>query len=435
MDKIDVFISYSSKDGKLVVPIVIALEQIGIKCWYADRDCKDRYAKSICDAIGNAKLFLLCLTKNSAVSEHVLNEVEIAYKKRKKTGNSITIVPLSLEKIDLEDEKFDEILYYIQRINFIIPSTNNPVSIANEIVSKSNDILRIELVVKKDRVDSSYYSSDREDARLIIQDQLLRNFDYEIYKKNISGYDNPTILDVGCGNGNTLFGRLDFLQGNYKLIGLERDEPKVVLANKNIASKAHASFYVQDVQSNDFETDLKRIMTEQNIENFDVINISMLLLHLKGQCRLFRALRRVLSSNGVIIIKDVDDGINFFYPDVENLFEHVYKICDNNETSGVRRNGRQIYTNLIRAGFLNNELEKQGFSSIGMSYDEKEAFFNLYFEFILRDVRWMHEKYPTNEEIANDCRWYEENYEKIFELFMKEDSVFSLGVQIYTARK
>lgn len=31
-----------------------------------------------------------------------------------------------------------------------------------------------------------------------------------------------------------------------------------------------------------------------------------------------------------------------------------------------------------------------------MNYDDKDAFFNMYFKFILGDAEWMHQKYPNN---------------------------------------
>lgn len=140
-------------------------------------------------------------------------------------------------------------------------------------------------------------------------------------------------------------------------------------------------------------------------------------------------------DDGVVIIKDIDDGLNFAFPDEEGVFDRIYRICDNNETSGLRKNGRRIYTNLYRAGYRNIILEKEGMTSIGMNYDEKEDFFNMYFRMILGDVRWMHEKYPDNRDIEEEYNWYKENYERISEMFMCEDFVFSLGFQIYVAKK
>lgn len=70
-----------------------------------------------------------------------------------------------------------------------------------------------------------------------------------------------------------------------------------------------------------------------------------------------------------------------------------------------------------------------------MNYEEKEAFWGMYFNFILGDIKWMHEKYPADESIADDCEWYTNNFEDIFKMFMKDDFIFSLGFQLYLAKK
>lgn len=298
------------------------------------------------DAIGQARIFLLCLSQNSAVSEHVLNEVEMAYNK-KRTASDLLIEPLCLEVLDLDAPEFDEIMYYIRRINFIAPSNlASSKAIAQEIITKNKDFLKLENIhIKKERTKSAYFTSERETARLELQTRLLRKFDGEIYRQVFEEYEEPDILDVGCGNGSMIFDRMDGCCENFRLIGIERD------------------------------------------------------------------------------------------PDEENVFERIYRICDNNETSGERRNGRQIFTNLHRAGFRRIELKKSGFTTIGLSYEEKEAFWGMYFNFILGDIKWMHEKYPADESIADDCEWYTDNFEDIFEMFMKDDFIFSLGFQLYLAKK
>ena len=431
MKKIDFFVSHSAKDKEKVDALVSSLEAMGVKCWYAPRDVEGRYAKAICDAIENSKVFLLCLSKNSATSEHVLNEIEMAYSHKRYSNGDINIQPVCIEPIDIDSKDFDEIMYYIRRINFIMPQSNNSSdSIAKEIAKNNKSLFKNQIVEKKERTTSLYFPSERENKRLEIQNKLMRKFDGEIYERIFKSYESPKVLDIGCGNGNVIVDR--FGKDNYKLIGIDRDLDKIEEAKRN---HAFGQFFKADIESNDFSSELEKIMEEASIDSFDIINISMVLLHLKSQCTLLRILRRVLSPRGILIIKDIDDGINFAYPDDKGDFERIYRICSDNETSGERRNGRQIYTNLIRSGYKNIVLEKQGFSSIGLNYDEKEMLFDLYFKFILGDIKWMHEKYPDNSQIEDDCKWYSDNYDRIQDNFMMEDFVFSIGFQIYTARK
>lgn len=435
MKDIDFFISYSSDDEKIVGEIVSYIESMGVKCWYASRDCVGRYAKAIVEAIGRAKIFLLCLSKKSAVSEHVLNEIEMAYNKKRTADDALLIEPLCIEPIDIDSPEFDEIMYYIRRINFISPSNSlSAKDIAKEVLKKNKGYLKTEEKTKQERTESLYFSSERENVRLQLQTQLLRKFDGDVYKSIFDKYESPDILDLGCGNADMIFDRLSDFHNDFRLMGIDRDEEKVREAEQRYGKKG-VSFYAADAEGADFEERIAEAMKNEGIEKFDIINIAMLLLHLKSECSLLRKLRRLLKPNGIIVIRDIDDGINFAYPDYDGSFERIYKICENNETSGERRNGRQIYTNLYRAGFRKIELVKSGFSTIGLDYEEKEAFWGMYFKFILGDIQWMHSKYPQNLAIEEDCEWYLERYDDLFEEFMKDDFVFSLGFQIYTAQK
>lgn len=431
MKNIDFFVSYSSADKTKVVSLVESLESMGAKCWYAPRNVEGRYAKAICDAIENSKVFLLCLSKNSAKSEHVLNEIEMAYSHKKFSNGDIIIEPVCIDVIDIDDKDFDEIMYYIRRINFIMPGNiNSSDSIAKEIAKNNKSMFGSQTAEKKERFASLYFSSSRENTRLDIQNKLIKKFDGDVYERVFKSYKSPKVLDIGCGNGDVLTDRFD--SQNYTLVGIDRDSSKIEEAKQK---HNFGKFYEADLEAATFSDKLDEIMNETGVINFDIINISMVLLHLKSQCKLLRILRRVLAPEGMLIIKDIDDGINFAYPDDKQDFERIYRICANNETSGERRNGRQIYTNLMRSGYKQISLEKQGFSSIGLSYDEKEKLFDLYFKFILGDIKWMHEKYPDNPQIADDCEWYTENYDRIQDNFMMDDFVFSIGFQIYTAKK
>ncbi len=80
----DVFISYASSDRAVADSVCIALERAGVRCWIAPRDVTpgEFYAESIVHAIDSAKVVVLVLSQNAAVSQHVLREVERASSKR-----------------------------------------------------------------------------------------------------------------------------------------------------------------------------------------------------------------------------------------------------------------------------------------------------------------------------------------------------------------
>lgn len=75
------FISYSSNDRTVAHMLCEKLERNGIPVWYAPRDVRGPYASAIVDAIEKATHFIVILSQNSVISEHVLNEVDLAFQK------------------------------------------------------------------------------------------------------------------------------------------------------------------------------------------------------------------------------------------------------------------------------------------------------------------------------------------------------------------
>lgn len=74
------FISYSTQDSEIVQRIVLALEQNGVKCFYAPRDIEpgSDYAAEIVKAIKDLDCVTLVFSKASNTSMYVLREINSA---------------------------------------------------------------------------------------------------------------------------------------------------------------------------------------------------------------------------------------------------------------------------------------------------------------------------------------------------------------------
>lgn len=75
------FISYSSGDKNIADNLCFKLEQRGIAVWYAPRDVQGPYANAIVQAIDKCTHFIVILSQNSMTSEHVLNEIDLAFQR------------------------------------------------------------------------------------------------------------------------------------------------------------------------------------------------------------------------------------------------------------------------------------------------------------------------------------------------------------------
>ena len=102
-----VFISYSTKDRNIADNLCFKLESRGFKVWYAPRNVETPYAASIAKAIEQCTHFVVILSKNSMGSEHVLNEIDLAFQRVKE----IKFKPLRLDTEELEPS----FKYYLSR--------------------------------------------------------------------------------------------------------------------------------------------------------------------------------------------------------------------------------------------------------------------------------------------------------------------------------
>jgi len=108
-----VFISYSSKDQHIADMLVSELSSLDISSWIASKDMKEGpYASQITNAISDAAVFLVLISKNSVNSEHVKNEIDLAFNRLK---DGITIIPFVIDDTELDAE----LKYYLCRQQMI----------------------------------------------------------------------------------------------------------------------------------------------------------------------------------------------------------------------------------------------------------------------------------------------------------------------------
>lgn len=101
----DCFISYSSGNLEEARQICGCIEMSGISCWMSPRDILpgSHWAASITQAIRNASILILLLSRSANDSQQVLREVNLAVSSR------IPIVTAILE----ETQVSDSLSYYL----------------------------------------------------------------------------------------------------------------------------------------------------------------------------------------------------------------------------------------------------------------------------------------------------------------------------------
>ena len=274
-------------------------------------------------------------------------------------------------------------------------------------------------------------SNTTEINRLKEQQKLLLSFDMPAYEKLLAGKSDLNVLDLGCGNGTALMSRLGNRPEVGKIIGIEFDADAVNYANTKYGSDT-VKFYVGDLESDDFENLIERIMEETEIEKFDFINMLAIVSHLKSPSRLFKIIKRFCKKGAVLLVRNIDDGMNIFFPDDNDRFRHALSLLAQCEATGYRYSGRELYTIMARRGYKNITLERCGLSTVGMSYEERSAFFDVIFKFIKQGIK-AEAANTSDAKLIAEQEWLEEEYDEMEDEFLSNEFFMLFGFILYTA--
>ncbi len=150
------------------------------------------------------------------------------------------------------------------------------------------------------------------------------------------------LLDVGCGPGSITVGLARRVEP-APAIGLDPSESVIETARalaKGQRAK-HVSFEVGTIYESRFAA-----------ESFDAIFAHQVLQHLRRPVEALRQMRALLSSGGVVGVRDVDWGSTTFYPEKEGMRRFLtlyYELARRN--GGEPNAGRYLRHWLREAGF------------------------------------------------------------------------------------
>lgn len=431
----DVFISYNTKMKNVADQIVSTLEGNGIKCWYAPRDVMGDYATSICDAIETAKVFIVLLDNTGSKSPHVLNEVEMAYKRIIEDDAELTILPFKLDKEELSKA----MQYYIHRMHWIDASNNNISDAINELLQKINTILKPSKSIspKKREANVMYENpSDLELRRLKVQEKILHKFDGNLYSDYSKDFEELNVLDLGCNDGSYMIESLKNIGKKYTLLGLDFNKASILKAQSTVQDEDRVFKYANIEHEDELDEAINSYLIEKNLPGFNIINMSFLLLHLSNPELLLKRIRKYLVKGGYILIKDVDDNFEVAYPDVNGYFEKMKELSiADSKLGGFRLTGRQIPYMLSKTGYKDVELIKQGINTLGMDYDEKEEFFDMRFGYFEEVYTTLSEDNPNDKYAASGLAFIKEHYNEIEEEFTEDHFFFNFGVVLFAAKR
>lgn len=455
MKKYNIFLCYRGEASGLLAGSIFSdiqsYKNSRLKVFYAPRCIK--YGADfvdICEKIaGEVNLMILFITKDffNLVEEPddvVGKEIRSALNNPQCKFLPILIKDLTFSDKDLSPHYSPEEIRRISHVNAIkytdvysFDSTQLLAPILEVLSLNKNDLDDdfLERTHISENKKGNFFSSDNKDEinRLAKQQKLLFNFDMPVYDKILKDKKDVCVLDLGSANGLTLMKRFKDRENVKKIIGIEYNENNVKEANEKYGCD-RIKFYQGDVESDEFEELLEKILEEHDIEGFDFINILALISHLKNPSKMFKVIRRFCNRDSYILVRNIDDGLNLAFPDPNHDFKKALAILQHCTAVGYRYSGREIYTMLSKRGYKDIALERSSITTIGMDVDDKEAFFDTVFEFIRKGLEKEVTLHPESDDLAFMFKWYKKVYPELEDAFMDESFFFNFGFMIYTAR-
>lgn len=435
----DAFISYEHQSKSVADNICAVLESRGIRCWYAPRDVYGDYATSIVDAIEKCKVFILVLSENASNSPHVLNEVELAYKRI--IEGDITIVPFKMDEGMLSKA----MEYYVKRLHWIDAVSEPLEQSINKLYEQLVPILGIQPApaaseektydTNLKRKNVQYYSPEdfTEIKRLRKEDELLYEYELPFYDKLLFGRTDVVALDFDTLNPGSSLRRLCRPEIS-KRICFCYNEDMVREGNDLCADDPNTRFYHLDLRTDNLEEKLDNAMREMGVSGIDFLNLTMAIMDLENPFKTLKKLKDRLNAGAVAYVRDVDDGVVFAFPDENNLFEQFKEFYKLDLLSGSRHSARQVYNLMRKLGAKDIRLERCGLSSASMDFNKRRLLFDCWFGFIPNDFRRMLADNPSDEVAKNVLEWIDEHYDDLEEKFFDMNFLFHSGYFIYTVR-
>ena len=435
----DVFISYRRDGGYAMARLLYeCFNNAGLSAFLDLEELRSGpFNTKLYEAIDSCENFVLVLPPNSldrcmAESDWLRLEIEYAIKQKK------NIIPVMMVGFTFP-EKLPPSLQVLPFFNGVQSSREYFDAAVKKIISMLKNVnvgeSKINLKERHDDVRYYYDEDEQEKNRLRAEDVLLAKYEKPIVERLLEGRENVVCLDVNVLSTRGSFARLEYPQiSNVIALTYNEDVAKRGNARKLESENGKIDFFTVQFESGDFDKQLERCLEEAGVDGIDFVYLSMAIMDMKKPFKVLQAIQNYLNDDAVMIVRDVDDGAVFAYPDKDGLFAKFQSFYIHNIYSGYRYTGRQVYSYVKKMEPKEIVLERYGINTSNMKRNDKKALFESWFSFIPNDFSRMLRENPDSKiarEVVNFCK---EHYDELNEQFFSRDVLFSAGYVIYSVR-
>lgn len=430
----DAFISYRRDTGlDKARSIAVGLKDKEYTVFFdCDSIVDGKFSHRIYKNIENSHNFILilsrdCLKRCEDENDWVRLEIEHAIKLGK------NIIPVMCTDFSIPQSTVESIagILTIQSVTYNAVSFDESIS---GIISRLRDENGKKLsITKRNNIANTYYASaglsDGEKKRIVADHKISQAIEGKIFAEFLEGREKVVVFNPAIYVSDLTFKRYSKHEQISRVYGMMNLEEDVNAANKQLAEQGNFSgkIYVGNMEYEDFEGTMDRILSENDLNGFDVIDLSLILRDLSNpQEKLQQAVER-LNENGVVYIREIDHSMAMAYPDQQGLVNKMKEYIKNDIYSGDYYAGRKVYNMLKKAGVDKIHADNSMISTVDMTTRQRMDLMETYFSYVMREYISMHESDPDNSYYSSAVEWIEVHYSELGEMFRHPEFYFLSG--------
>ena len=268
--------------------------------------------------------------------------------------------------------------------------------------------------------DHTFYNSAWSGEYDILKIRSLRGYALDIKAieacKSHMKLKKYNVLVIGCAYGHVAETRFGLDDEVENVICLDNNPTVLQKAREIYRDYPHMKFYEVDVEKDGYLFAMTTIFEELGISCVDMIFSTELLRYLNNPGAFIRNTRKLLSKNGLFLIREGDGENKMAHPDPDNLLQSV--IARSQAINGMPnyRIGRELPLLLCNNGFSIFDILSDMQCTVGASFEEKEDFFKASFacrRTLAENIMANTSDEKTKRELENFCTLIRD-FENIF---------------------
>lgn len=290
--------------------------------------------------------------------------------------------------------------------------------------------------VRKQGISNTYYvtngMTEREKARIRADREACREIEDAVFAELLSERKNFVIFNPAVYEITSAMDKYKNFAYS-KVVGFLCNQQEVDAANERYAEQ-NGRFYVGDMEADDFESKMDKILADNNLYGFDFVDLTLILKDCKNPAKKLQAVVERLNEGAIIYVRELDDGIVVYNKEYAPMFDRMMRILAQDKYAGARDFGRQVYTLLKNLDASEVKTVSSFVSTANMKMKKRKILFDTYFSYAQPEYESLLEEDPDNELYLDNHQWLLENYEKLEQAFLKKDFFFLSGFMFFYAR-